>query len=87
MESRSCLDTHGPLGALGRNADVWGAENIGCHERSAEEWVEVVLVWGFVGWTLFFFFLSFFLFFFFFNFFYPCVLYMLKTRTCFCGFC
>lgn len=56
MERQSCPDTHASLGAAGRNADVWGAEDMGCREAGAEEWVEVVLLWGFVGWTLFFFF-------------------------------
>lgn len=72
MESRSCPDMHTPLGASGRNADVWGAENMGCREHGTEEWVEVVLLWGFVGWTLFFLCLFFF--------FYTCVLYTLKTK-------
>lgn len=77
MESQSCPDMHTPLGASGRNIDVWGAENMGCREHSAEEWAEVVLLWGFVGWTLFFLCL------FFFN---VCLVYA-KNKNGFCGFC
>lgn len=65
MESQSCPDMHAPLGACGRNADVWGAENMGCREDGAEEWVEVVLLWASVGWTLFFLCLFFFFIYFF----------------------
>ena len=53
---------------------MWGAENMGCREDGAEEWVEVVLLWAFVGWTLFFFALYFF---FFLN---TCILYMLTPK-------
>lgn len=43
----------------------------GEYDPGAEEWVEVVLLWGFVGWTLFFFLCLYF------N---ACLLYVLKPK-------
>lgn len=65
----SAVQTCPPRVELPAGAQTCGEQRIWAVLSTAQEWVEVVLLWGFVGWTLVLFF-----------FFYPRVLSILKPK-------